>query len=198
MHTIAFAIIDANRLAALGLQQLLSELLPMAEISILASYEELLVNNPERYLHYFVSSAIYFENAAYFQRQPRRSIVLVHGDAYPRMAGLFTLNVCQDEAAIIRQLLALQQQGHHMSTAHPHPCVEKEPSQSILSPREIEVAVLLAKGFINKEVAERLNISLATVITHRKNIMEKLGGRSLTDIIVYVVTHGLVPLEGLS
>jgi DNA-binding NarL/FixJ family response regulator len=66
-----------------------------------------------------------------------------------------------------------------------------------LSSREIEVAILLAKGFINKEIADRLNISITTVITHRKNIMEKLHARSLADIIVFVVMNGLVEVGEL-
>ena len=42
----------------------------------------------------------------------------------------------------------------------------------ILSNREIEVLSLIVQGLINKEIAEKLSISLTTVITHRKNIME--------------------------
>ena len=61
-----------------------------------------------------------------------------------------------------------------------------------LSPREAEVVVLLAKGFINKEIADRLNISVTTVITHRRNIMEKLHARSLADVIIYAVMNGFV------
>ena len=68
---------------------------------------------------------------------------------------------------------------------------------NLLSTRETEVAVLLAKGCINKEIADRLCISLATVISHRKSIMAKLRARSLADVIIYVVTHGLAPLDEL-
>ena len=67
----------------------------------------------------------------------------------------------------------------------------------MLSPREAEVTVLLTKGLINKEIADRLNISITTVITHRKNIMEKLRARSLADIIVYAVMNGYVNLGEL-
>ena len=67
----------------------------------------------------------------------------------------------------------------------------------LLTPRETEVAVLLSKGFINKEVADRLNINLTTVISHRKNIMDKLHARSLADIIVYVVMNGLAEVSEL-
>ena len=61
----------------------------------------------------------------------------------------------------------------------------------------MEVAILLAKGYINKEIADQLHISLTTVITHRKNIMDKLRARSLADIILYVVMNGLVDVGEL-
>jgi DNA-binding NarL/FixJ family response regulator len=66
-----------------------------------------------------------------------------------------------------------------------------------LSPRELEVTILLTKGLINKEIADRMNISITTVITHRKNIMEKLHARSLADIIIYAVMNGYVNLGEL-
>ena len=53
------------------------------------------------------------------------------------------------------------------------PIAMPEVHQEILSAREIEVLVLITKGLINKEIADKLNISLTTVITHRKNITEK-------------------------
>ena len=61
-----------------------------------------------------------------------------------------------------------------------------------LSAREIEVMSLIVKGHINKEIADRLNISLATVITHRRNIMEKLGLKSVSALTIYAVTRGYV------
>ena len=61
----------------------------------------------------------------------------------------------------------------------------------------MEVTILLAKGLINKEIADCLNISITTVITHRKNIMEKLHARSLVDIILYAVVNGLVDVGEL-
>ena len=55
----------------------------------------------------------------------------------------------------------------------------------ILSNREIEVLSLVVQGYINKEIALKLNISLTTVITHRKNIMEKLGMKSVSALTIY-------------
>ena len=199
-----FAIIDSNTLSAMGLKQLLCDIIPMAEVSVMRSYEELLLSQPERFIHYFVASAIYFEHAQHFIKQPRRSIVLVHGDAYPHLAGLQTLNVCQDEKSLVKDLMRLQSRGHaaHAMPPIPHhiegmPLTASPHAPAILSAREAEVAILLAKGFINKEVADQLHISLTTAISHRKNIMEKLHARSLADIIVHVVMSGLVNVEEL-
>ena len=49
--------------------------------------------------------------------------------------------------------------------------------------------------YINKEIAEKLNIGLATVITHRKNIMEKLGMKSVSALTIYAVMHGYVDIN---
>ena len=64
-----------------------------------------------------------------------------------------------------------------------------------LSDREIEVLSLIVQGFINKEIADRLNIGLTTVITHRKNIMEKLGVRSVSALTIYAVMNGYVDIN---
>ena len=88
---------------------------------------------------------------------------------------------------MLKTLVALRRMGHP-STAKG----TEGPTETILSPREVEVARLLAKGCINKEIADALSISHTTVVSHRKNIMEKLHARSLADVIVYAVMHGLV------
>ena len=68
-------------------------------------------------------------------------------------------------------------------------------SRKILTDREMEVMSLIVQGFINKEIAEQLNIGLATVITHRKNIMDKLGFRSVSALTIYAVMHGYVDIN---
>lgn len=54
---------------------------------------------------------------------------------------------------------------------------------SSLSKREVQVMNLLAEGKLNKVVASELNISTRTVEAHRANLMQKLGIRSLADIV---------------
>jgi DNA-binding NarL/FixJ family response regulator len=61
-----------------------------------------------------------------------------------------------------------------------------------ISDRELEIIKLIAEGYINKEIADRLFISNHTVNTHRKNIMQKLGINNTPGIVLFAVKEGLV------
>jgi DNA-binding NarL/FixJ family response regulator len=90
-------------------------------------------------------------------------------------------------------MLRLQQAGHpHGKNMPPMP---KALQAKILSDREIEVLSLIVQGLINKEIADQLNIGLSTVITHRKNIMDKLGMHSVSALTIYAVMHGYVDIN---
>ena len=67
--------------------------------------------------------------------------------------------------------------------------------EKTLTEREVEVLSLVVKGLINKEIADALNISVTTVITHRKNIQEKLGVKSVSALTIYAVMHGFVSMD---
>jgi DNA-binding CsgD family transcriptional regulator len=64
-----------------------------------------------------------------------------------------------------------------------------------LSERETDVLHFIAKGLSNKETADKLNISIHTVNTHRKNIMEKTGIRSLAGLTIYAVSKGIISID---
>ena len=66
-----------------------------------------------------------------------------------------------------------------------------------LSEREKEVIVEVVKGYSNKEIAEKLNISLTTVISHRKNITEKLGIKSVSGLTIYAVMNGYIEADSI-
>ena len=53
----------------------------------------------------------------------------------------------------------------------------------------------MAQGKINKEIAEKLFIGTTTVITHRKNIQEELGIKSVSSLTIYAVMHGYVDIN---
>lgn len=66
---------------------------------------------------------------------------------------------------------------------------------SSISPRELEVLKLIALGLLNKEIADRLNISLNTVLSHRKNITAKLGIKTVSGLIFYCISHGYISAD---
>jgi DNA-binding NarL/FixJ family response regulator len=68
-------------------------------------------------------------------------------------------------------------------------------NEEVLSIREIEVLTLIAKGLLNKEIADRPNIGLTTVISHRRNIIEKLGMRSVSALTIYAVMRGYININ---
>jgi two-component system, NarL family, response regulator NreC len=67
-----------------------------------------------------------------------------------------------------------------------------EDSYELLTPRERELLQMIAEGKSNKDIANRLNLSLYTVETHRSNMMEKLGLHTVPELILYAVRKGVI------
>ena len=66
-----------------------------------------------------------------------------------------------------------------------------------LSKRETDVLVAVAKGMMNKEIADQMNISIHTVISHRKNITRKTGIKSVSGLTVYALLKDLISEDDL-
>ena len=188
------AIIDPNTLAVLGLKQLLQNVLPIMTVDTFGSFAELEASHPDSYFHYFAAMNIVLENKAFFTERKRKTIVLTLSlDSTSTLSDFHSLCINVPEQELVRSILALQQSAHgHGKNMPPMPEVL---NRKILSDREIEVMSLIVQGYINKEIAEKLNIGLATVITHRKNIMDKLGMKSVSALTIYAVMHGYVDIN---
>lgn len=198
MHHPEIAIVDPNTLTCLGLQTILKEMIPMATIRVFHSFGELVDDTPDMYAHYFISAQIYFEHTSFFLPRKPKTIVLVGGDNQPQLSGVPKLNIYQSEELLMKDIHQLRQYGHQVRQRKG--LLAGQPIQSgkidhELSGREIEVLVLITKGLINKEIADKLNISLTTVISHRKNITEKLGIKSVSGLTVYAVMNGYIEAD---
>ncbi len=188
------AIIDANTLSVLGLKQILLNVMPIMTVDTYGSFAELEANNPELYFHYFVSMDIVLSHRNFFIEHRRKTIVLTLSvSETSQFADFHSLCINQPEPQLIKQLLMLQQHAH--SGGRNLPPMPQILQQKILSDREIEVMSLIVQGHINKEIADLLNIGLSTVITHRKNIMDKLGMKSVSALTIYAVMHGYVDIN---
>ncbi len=67
-----------------------------------------------------------------------------------------------------------------------------------LTSREIEVLQLVACGFLNKQIADKLSISLHTVISHRKNITRKLQIKTIAGLTIYALINGLISSQNIN
>ena len=188
------AIIDPNTLAVIGMKQILQNIMPVATVDTFGSFSELKACNADGYFHYFVSMNMVLTHLPFFEQRRHKTIVLTTGlDASTQLTGFHSLCVNAPEPELVRSLLALEQYAHRGGRNLPP--MPKTLTSGVLSNREIEVLSLIARGLINKEIADHLNIGLTTVITHRKNIMEKLGMKSVSALTIYAVMHGYVDIN---
>ena len=188
------AVVDPNTRAAVGLKQMLQTVMPIMTVDTFGSFSELEANSPDSYFHYFAAMNIVLENKAFFTERRRKTIVLTLSlDGQSQLSEFHSLCINMPEPDLVRALLMLEQHAHgHGENLPPMPDIL---TRKILSDREIEVMSLIVQGYINKEIADRLHIGLSTVITHRKNIMEKLGMKSVSALTIYAVMHGYVDIN---
>ena len=188
------AIIDPNTLSALGLKAILQNVMPIMTVDTYGSLLELQANNPESYFHYFTAMSVVLEDMQFFSEHKRKTIVLTLSlDTMSQLSDYKCLCVNVPEPELVRSLLMLEQHAH--GKGENLPPMPEILNRKILSDREIEVMSLIVQGYINKEIADKLNIGLATVITHRKNIMDKLGMKSVSALTIYAVMHGYVDIN---
>jgi DNA-binding NarL/FixJ family response regulator len=72
----------------------------------------------------------------------------------------------------------------------------KKPPFAQLTSREREVLIHIAEGQSNKEIADKLNIGVRTIETHRERIMRRLNIHSVAGLTKYAIANGLISLEG--
>ena len=191
----AIAVIAPSILTALGMKSILEKIIPMAEVEVFNDVHALEESGMERYFHFFTAAPLFVRHSALFRPYRRRVILLAGGSVPPELADMRRLNILRSEEELVRDIMHMHRSVHH--DAH-DPAPDASAAQgAVLSAREAEVLVLIARGHINKEIAQRLGIGLTTVISHRRNLMEKLGIRSVSGLTLYAVTRGYVEADEL-
>jgi len=190
------AIVDSNTLAMMGLKQMLQTAIPIMTVDSFGSFAELQTAQVDQYAHFFVAMDIVLSHRQFFMERRRKTIVLTLSFSdTSQLSGFHSLCINQPEQQLVRSLLQLEQHAH--GKGQHLPPMPQVLQQKVLTDREIEVMTLVVQGLINKEIADKLCISLPTVITHRRNIMDKLGMRSVSALTIYAVTHGYVDINAI-
>lgn len=171
-----FVIIDSDTARAIGLKHLLERFYD-ADVSLLSSPEGPQMPDDDGHMKYIVTSDILAGHIDFFIARRQRTTVI---NGNPLNSSLSSIDTHVDESELIEQLgtLITPSESHAVSNA--------------LSQREIEVLRLIALGFINKEIADKLSISFNTVLTHRRNLTAKLGIKSVSGLGVYALMNGYI------
>jgi len=98
-----------------------------------------------------------------------------------------------DDGDVVAAVLAAARGEEFFSR---HAAADTTDGAAALSGRERAVLALIADGLANRAIAERLGISVNTVETHRKHIMEKLDLHGTADLVRFAVRHGLATPNG--
>lgn len=184
------AVLTSNILVGTGLRSILEKVVPQASVELFRSFAEYLATDPDRFIHCFVAGQLFAAHAPFFRERCHRTIVLTNGRPCP---GMHSLDMRTDEEEFVHALVQMQRRVRRPEHALP----DRAAASQCLSERETEVLTLVARGLINKEIADRLGIGLTTVISHRRNLMEKLGIRTVAGLVVYALTEGLVDPDEL-
>ena len=186
------AIAEPSSMLRIGLEQLLREL-PEAEVvfstdnlsslyaRINALHPDILIVNPLLY-DYAKRGTLRAE----FDQLPNLRLVglitaYLESQHRRQFSGIIELN---DDFQRVKS--TLNQVSNSIQTDN------DESDTAPLSDREKDVLVCLSKGLKNNEIADQLNISVHTVITHRKNIVRKTGIKSVAALTVYAILNNLI------
>ncbi len=187
------AVIDANAMSAIGMATIVAEIMPRATVRTFNSFVELTDDTPDAYFHYFVSAQIFLEHTAFFLERKRKLIVLTIGLSLPmQYSGVTTLNICQPQHAVVDDLTNMYRRAHKGGRTFATSNMKVAPVAELLTRREIEVLRLVVRGLTNKEISDKLSVSVPTIVSHRLRITDKLGIKTLSGLAVFAIANGIV------
>ena len=192
MHN-SIIIVEPTQIVAEGLVEVINKFGKKYQVSIANTFEE---------MEYYIAktkSKIVIINPTFISNQktiaslrseykPIKLVGLVYAYHEPKLLSMFDsiINI-SDRSEMIATLLnkLLTQENQQIQVS----------SQNILSEREIDVLKLLVTGNANKEITDKLNISTNTVISHRKNISQKIGIKSVSGLTIYAVVNNIILID---
>ena len=129
------------------------------------------------------------------------------GDNELMNATLFDIFNCEKDLAAHKQvedllfvpaIRELEKEISRKSFVPKKESIEEENTESTLSQREKEILECIVRGMSNKEIADKLFISVHTAMTHRRNITRKLQIHSAAGLTIYAIVNKLVELKDIN
>lgn len=199
MSKIGFYIASKSHLVTKGLESLLREV-AMVEIvgksdSSFKLIENILHEEPDFVIISEEMLEPQLENdlEKYFHDKNQTAVLFLRstGDSKKAESVFYdSLNLYQSKTELLKKLNKIIESRK--------PAGKTNSKSSNLSEREKNILRHVAMGSTNKEIGEKLFISIHTVTTHRKNITQKLGIKTVSGLTVYSILNGIINLEEVS
>jgi len=161
--------ISLTDISGIELTRTLSDRYPEVKVLILSMFTD----------ESFINQAIKAGAKGYLHKNTTREEMLVAIDTVYSGSEFYSDNISK---IILKSYIdKARKNGEDVSNPH-----------EILSKREIEILKMFAEGFINKEIADRLFISIRTVESHKNHIMQKLNLKTQVELVKYAIRHNLI------
>ena len=157
--------------SGIELTRLISERFPEIKVLILSMYTD----------ESFINQAIKSGAKGYLHKNTTREEMLIAIDTVYSGNDFYSDNISK----IILKSYIEKAKLNAEELLNPH---------EVLSKREIEILTMFAEGFINKEIADKLFISIRTVESHKNHIMQKLNLKTQVELVKYAIRHNLINL----
>lgn len=161
--------ISLPNVSGIELSRLLSERYPEVKVLILSMFTD----------ESFINQAIKAGAKGYLHKNTTREEMLTAIDTVYSGSEFYSDNISK---IILRSYIdKAKKNGDEINNPH-----------ELLSKREIEILKMFAEGFINKEIADRLFISIRTVESHKNHIMQKLNLKTQVELVKYAIRHSII------
>lgn len=185
---LSIAIIHTNTLVTSGLSWIFNTYFKPVQVKVYLSADEYTRCSGGQGDYIFTDTETYALHPDLFIPRKQKTWIFIDKQSLTtQTSGPFFLHMQAPIESIIEQLETINSQNVSSSNDN-----GKE-----LSSREIEVLQFIVKGAINKEIADKLSISLNTVLTHRKNITSKLGIKTVSGLTFYAMMNGYISSDSI-
>lgn len=199
MRVVSFIVLIDSFLLRKGVVAVLSRMKGVRVLKEFATEDPFIAYLKSHLVDYLIMGKAEFDRASdLFISKPGllEKTVLIYGpdekgaeSGSPQKDAQTSIYLNEDKESIIRKIQSLLDPGVLSDSESP---------TMRLSPRETTIVRMVSMGMTNREIAEKLFLSAHTVMTHRKNINNKLGIKSVSGLTIYAIVNNIITIEEVS